>query len=110
MKAGALHTILAGGVWTPRRAHKRDKNSNGDCLLCGEKNAGVNHRWWQCRTLNKHSNFGYLKLMQIRHNEHNQPECFWNTRVVTTDWTALPDSEQMMADDLCHECKGTAKS
>eukprot|EP00972_Heterocapsa_arctica_P029747 4381676-Heterocapsa_arctica.AAC.1 len=23
MKAGALHTIIADGVWTPRRAHKR---------------------------------------------------------------------------------------
>eukprot|EP00972_Heterocapsa_arctica_P066096 9751212-Heterocapsa_arctica.AAC.1 len=23
MKAGALHTILADGVWTPRRAHER---------------------------------------------------------------------------------------
>eukprot|EP00972_Heterocapsa_arctica_P071382 10545250-Heterocapsa_arctica.AAC.1 len=26
MKAGALHTIIADGVWTPRRAHKREKN------------------------------------------------------------------------------------
>eukprot|EP00972_Heterocapsa_arctica_P033797 4974198-Heterocapsa_arctica.AAC.1 len=40
MKAGALHTILADGVWTPRRAHKREQNCNGDCWLCGEKNAG----------------------------------------------------------------------
>eukprot|EP00972_Heterocapsa_arctica_P107572 15848144-Heterocapsa_arctica.AAC.1 len=30
MKADALHTILADGVWTHRRAHKRQKNSNGD--------------------------------------------------------------------------------
>eukprot|EP00972_Heterocapsa_arctica_P069121 10213430-Heterocapsa_arctica.AAC.1 len=40
MKAGALHTILADGVWTRRRAHKREKNRNGDCLLCRGKNAG----------------------------------------------------------------------
>eukprot|EP00972_Heterocapsa_arctica_P015558 2290576-Heterocapsa_arctica.AAC.1 len=39
-KARALHTILADGIWTPRRAHKREKNCNGDCLLCGAKNAG----------------------------------------------------------------------
>eukprot|EP00972_Heterocapsa_arctica_P089813 13248053-Heterocapsa_arctica.AAC.1 len=39
-----------------------------------EKNAGVNHVWWDCRALNKPSDFGYLKLMRIRHNEHNQPE------------------------------------
>eukprot|EP00972_Heterocapsa_arctica_P032706 4818125-Heterocapsa_arctica.AAC.1 len=25
MNAGALHTVLADGVWTPRRAHKREK-------------------------------------------------------------------------------------
>eukprot|EP00972_Heterocapsa_arctica_P034864 5132054-Heterocapsa_arctica.AAC.1 len=48
--------------------------------------------------------------MQIRHKEHNQPECLWNTGVVTTYWTTLPDSKHMMADDLCHDCKGTAKS
>eukprot|EP00972_Heterocapsa_arctica_P066802 9857123-Heterocapsa_arctica.AAC.1 len=35
--------------------------------------------------------------------EHNQPECFWNTGVVTTYWTTLPDSEHMTAEDLCHE-------
>ena len=43
MKAGALHTIMSDGVWTPQRAYKRTKTSNGDCLLCGERNAGVNH-------------------------------------------------------------------
>eukprot|EP00972_Heterocapsa_arctica_P115588 16448581-Heterocapsa_arctica.AAC.1 len=40
MKAGALHTILADGVWKPRRAHKIENHSNANCLLCGEKNAG----------------------------------------------------------------------
>eukprot|EP00972_Heterocapsa_arctica_P089411 13182049-Heterocapsa_arctica.AAC.1 len=58
---------------------------------------------------NRHSDYGYLKLTQIRHKEHNQPECFWNAGVVTTDWTTLPVSEHIMADDICHECKGTAK-
>eukprot|EP00972_Heterocapsa_arctica_P072018 10636698-Heterocapsa_arctica.AAC.1 len=29
MKAGALHTINADGVWTPQTAHKRHNNSNG---------------------------------------------------------------------------------
>eukprot|EP00972_Heterocapsa_arctica_P007365 1074239-Heterocapsa_arctica.AAC.1 len=48
--------------------------------------------------------------MQIRHTELNQPECFCNAGVVTTDWTTLPYSEHMMAEDLCRECKGTAKS
>eukprot|EP00972_Heterocapsa_arctica_P018477 2730097-Heterocapsa_arctica.AAC.1 len=73
MKAGALHTILADGVWTPRRAHKRYNNSNGDCLLCGENHAGVNHLLWECRAPNKQSNVGYLKLIQARHKEQHQP-------------------------------------
>ncbi len=67
------------------------------------------HLWWECRALNRHSDFGYLKLVESRRKHQNQPECFWNNRVVTTDWTTLPDSEHMMAEDVCHECKGTAK-
>eukprot|EP00972_Heterocapsa_arctica_P023171 3412672-Heterocapsa_arctica.AAC.1 len=110
MKAGALHTIIADGVWTPRRAHKRENNRNGNYLLCGAKNAGVNHLWWECRALNNQSNSGYLKLIQARHKEQNQPECFWNTGVVTADWTTLPESEPMKEEDLCHECEGTAKT
>eukprot|EP00972_Heterocapsa_arctica_P108034 15911332-Heterocapsa_arctica.AAC.1 len=34
----------------------------------------------------------------------------WNAGIVTTDCTTLPDAEHMMAEDLCHECKGTAKT
>eukprot|EP00972_Heterocapsa_arctica_P009387 1381678-Heterocapsa_arctica.AAC.1 len=37
------------------------------------KNARVNHLWWDCIALNKHTTFGYLKLNQIRHREGNQP-------------------------------------
>eukprot|EP00972_Heterocapsa_arctica_P094144 13883923-Heterocapsa_arctica.AAC.1 len=48
--------------------------------------------------------------MHIRHKEQNQPAHFWNTGVVTTDWTTFPESEHMMAEDLCHERKGTAKT
>eukprot|EP00972_Heterocapsa_arctica_P014402 2118741-Heterocapsa_arctica.AAC.1 len=42
--------------------------------------------------------------------KQHQPECFWNTGVVTTDRTTLPESEHMETEDLCHECKGTAKT
>eukprot|EP00972_Heterocapsa_arctica_P016682 2460149-Heterocapsa_arctica.AAC.1 len=31
MDAGALHTMLADGVWTPERADKRRKNADGLC-------------------------------------------------------------------------------
>eukprot|EP00972_Heterocapsa_arctica_P018997 2804881-Heterocapsa_arctica.AAC.1 len=75
MKAGALHTILADGVCTPRRAHNiYIQNNVMETVRCGEKNAGVDHLWGECRALNKHDDFGYLKLMQIRHKEEHQPK------------------------------------
>eukprot|EP00972_Heterocapsa_arctica_P059956 8843576-Heterocapsa_arctica.AAC.1 len=74
------------------------------------RNAGVNHLWWDCVAFNKLSHFGYLKSNQIRHREGNQPECFWDTGVVTKDWTSLPLPEHMKAEDQCHECKGKAKT
>eukprot|EP00972_Heterocapsa_arctica_P025723 3786162-Heterocapsa_arctica.AAC.1 len=46
MRAGALRAIIADGVWTPQRSHKRHTNSNGECLLCESNDAGVNHIWW----------------------------------------------------------------
>eukprot|EP00972_Heterocapsa_arctica_P006529 955401-Heterocapsa_arctica.AAC.1 len=66
MKAGALHTIIADGVWTPQRANKRQNNSNGKCLLCGADSVGVNHIWWECPALNKYSNLGFLNLNKGR--------------------------------------------
>eukprot|EP00972_Heterocapsa_arctica_P109083 16063001-Heterocapsa_arctica.AAC.1 len=62
MKAGALHTIIADGVWTPQRAHKIQNTSNVECLLCESNDAGVNHIWWECPALNRHSDLGYLNL------------------------------------------------
>eukprot|EP00972_Heterocapsa_arctica_P040283 5935464-Heterocapsa_arctica.AAC.1 len=36
MKAGALHTILADGVWTPRK-HTKDRTTAMDIVCCVEK-------------------------------------------------------------------------
>eukprot|EP00972_Heterocapsa_arctica_P088565 13058487-Heterocapsa_arctica.AAC.2 len=33
MEAGALHTILADGVWTAERAEERTTNADGRCVL-----------------------------------------------------------------------------
>eukprot|EP00972_Heterocapsa_arctica_P043391 6404641-Heterocapsa_arctica.AAC.1 len=74
MKPGALHTILADGVWSPRRAHKIHTNYNGKCLLCEYDNAGVNHVWWECLALNKYNDLGYLNLNKKRAQENNKPE------------------------------------
>jgi hypothetical protein len=73
MKAGALHTIMSDGVWTPQRAYKRTKTSNGHCLLCGERNAGVNHLWWNCPCLNSVTDFNYTSLMNNRKRLDNKP-------------------------------------
>ena len=73
MKAGALHTILADGVWTPQRAYKRTKTATGDCVLCGEKNAGVNHLWWNCRRPNDITDYNYHGLLIIRKKMENKP-------------------------------------
>eukprot|EP00972_Heterocapsa_arctica_P076778 11324236-Heterocapsa_arctica.AAC.1 len=54
--------------------------------------------------------FRISQTFQARQKEHNQPECFWNAGIVTTYWTTLPESEPMKTEDLCRECKGTAKT
>eukprot|EP00972_Heterocapsa_arctica_P086272 12717144-Heterocapsa_arctica.AAC.1 len=108
MNAGALHTIIADGVWTPQRAHKLSNNSNGKCLLCGADTAGVNHIWWDCPALNKYSDLVSLNLNKQRETNNNKPERFWNTGVISKDWTTLPTSEHMYQEDICHPCKGTA--
>eukprot|EP00972_Heterocapsa_arctica_P114279 16441644-Heterocapsa_arctica.AAC.1 len=74
MRAGALHTILTDGVWTPKRANKIMNIAMAIVCFVVNKNAGLNHLWWECRVLNKHANFGYLKLNQLRNRENNQPE------------------------------------
>ena len=48
--------------------------------------------------------------MTIRKNLDNKPECFWNTGVVTQDWTTLPESVHMTTPEVCHECTGQAKT
>eukprot|EP00972_Heterocapsa_arctica_P013484 1985476-Heterocapsa_arctica.AAC.1 len=64
LDAGALHTILADGVWTPERAEKRRNNVDGAC-----------------------------KIKQRRAKECNKPACFWLAGIVLSGWTTSPDTE-----------------
>eukprot|EP00972_Heterocapsa_arctica_P111055 16350845-Heterocapsa_arctica.AAC.1 len=82
---------------------------NGECLLCGAITAGVNHIRWECPTLNKFSNLGLQHLNLRRLKEDKMPYCFWNTGVITKDWTTLPNSERMNDEDRCHFCVGNVK-
>eukprot|EP00972_Heterocapsa_arctica_P046437 6852092-Heterocapsa_arctica.AAC.1 len=68
----------------------------------------MNHIWWDCPALNEYSDLGYLNINKRRGQQNNKPECFWNTGVITRDWTTLPKSEHMNQEDTCHPCKGTA--
>ena len=47
MVAGALHTILADGIWTPNRARVRGKKTDGKCPLCGIMSS-TEHVLWEC--------------------------------------------------------------
>eukprot|EP00972_Heterocapsa_arctica_P017032 2516255-Heterocapsa_arctica.AAC.1 len=58
MTAGALHSIITDGAWTPQRAEKCTHNVDGRCLLCGGINAGVDHIWWECPALNSIADLG----------------------------------------------------
>eukprot|EP00972_Heterocapsa_arctica_P023304 3433277-Heterocapsa_arctica.AAC.1 len=73
---------------------------HGACVLCGALKAGVEHIWWECPVLNGVINFGLLKLKQRRAKEGHEPECFWLAGSVPSDWTTLPDTENMKAMDV----------
>ena len=40
MKAGALITVLADGVWAPDRAFRHGRRHAGDCVMCGRTMQG----------------------------------------------------------------------
>eukprot|EP00972_Heterocapsa_arctica_P078748 11611665-Heterocapsa_arctica.AAC.1 len=39
---------------------------------------------------------------------NSEPQCLWTTGVITKDYTALPETEYMTADDISLNC--TAKA
>eukprot|EP00972_Heterocapsa_arctica_P001548 222820-Heterocapsa_arctica.AAC.1 len=73
------------------------KRTRGQSYMVGMQSAQQAFQFWISQALSSQT-------------EHNQPECFWDTGVVTTDWTTLPESEPVKTEDLCHECKGTANT
>eukprot|EP00972_Heterocapsa_arctica_P002744 405802-Heterocapsa_arctica.AAC.1 len=77
--------------------------------MCGAPNAGVEHIWWECPSLNGVVNFGLQKVKQRRAKETNKPGCFWMAGIVPSGRTTLPDMEHMRAVEVCHPCKGNVK-
>ncbi len=63
-----------------------------------------------CHGAQNQSEYSFVKLKEIRDRCKNQLECFWNTGVVTADWTTVPETEHMRDIDICHECKGVAST
>eukprot|EP00972_Heterocapsa_arctica_P022674 3335437-Heterocapsa_arctica.AAC.1 len=35
---------------------------------------------------------------------NSEPQCLWTTGVITKEYTALPDTEHMRAEDICLDC------
>eukprot|EP00972_Heterocapsa_arctica_P072078 10644914-Heterocapsa_arctica.AAC.1 len=35
---------------------------------------------------------------------NSEPQCLWTTGVIAKEYTALPDTEYMKAEDLCLDC------
>eukprot|EP00972_Heterocapsa_arctica_P081942 12076807-Heterocapsa_arctica.AAC.1 len=40
-------------------------------------------------------------LRRIKEQMNSEPQCLWTTGVITKEYTALPDTEFMKAEDLC---------
>eukprot|EP00972_Heterocapsa_arctica_P042748 6304095-Heterocapsa_arctica.AAC.1 len=101
MNAGALHTIITDGVWYPERANKRGTNEDGMCLICqcGQK-GGLQHIWWECEACYSVTNYNWLKLKDIKKHMNSEPHCLWTTGVITKEYTALPSTEAMRAEDI----------
>eukprot|EP00972_Heterocapsa_arctica_P054752 8069966-Heterocapsa_arctica.AAC.1 len=77
---------------TRKERLKGRKTEDGKCVLCKQENAGLQHIWWECPTMNSVSNLGWIHLKGIRAKMHAQPECIWTTGVITKDWTSLEDT------------------
>ena len=74
-RAGALHTILADGVWTPSRARKRAKREDDRCVACGRKGADADHLWWDCPCLHSKCRFHFADLRRKRARDKGQLKC-----------------------------------
>eukprot|EP00972_Heterocapsa_arctica_P079940 11780888-Heterocapsa_arctica.AAC.1 len=105
MNAGALRTIITDGVWYPERANQICKNEDGLCLLCkcGNK-GGLQHNWWECEACNSVTTYNWLQLQEIKKHMNSEPQCLWTTGVINKEYTVLPDTEYMKAEDLCLDC------
>jgi hypothetical protein len=74
------------------------------CLICkcGQK-GGLQHIWWECEACNSVTNYNWLQLKDIKKQMSSEPHCLWTTGVITREYTALPSTEPMRAEDIAKD-------
>eukprot|EP00972_Heterocapsa_arctica_P033436 4923083-Heterocapsa_arctica.AAC.1 len=48
--------------------------------------------------------YNWLQLQEIKKDMNSEPQCLWTTGVITTDYTALPETEHMKAENISLNC------
>eukprot|EP00972_Heterocapsa_arctica_P068241 10080189-Heterocapsa_arctica.AAC.1 len=91
MNAGALRTIITDGVWYPERANKMGKMMMGCVYFANVVSNEV------CST------FGGNVKPDIKKHMNSEPQCLWTTGVITKEYTALPGTVYMKAEDTRHD-------
>ena len=99
MKAGALITVLADGVWAPDRAFRHGRRHAGDCVMCGKKNAGVEHLWWDCPALHNGNSRRLIKLRRVRASGKHE-RCLWTTGLALKRHSWARETDAMKAVDV----------
>eukprot|EP00972_Heterocapsa_arctica_P050896 7480527-Heterocapsa_arctica.AAC.1 len=51
-----------------------------------------------------HTHYNWLQLQEIKKEMNLEPQCLWTTGVITKDYTVLPETEYMKADDISLNC------
>ena len=99
MKAGALITVLADGVWAPDRAFRHGRMHAGNCVMCNKKNAGVEHLWWDCPALHNGNSRRLIKLRRVRATGKHE-RCLWTTGLALKRHSWARETDAMKAVDV----------
>ena len=99
MKAGALITVLADGVWAPDRACRHGRRKTGNCVMCGKRGADAEHLWWECSALHNGNDHRLIKLRKIRSAAKHE-RCLWTTGIALKRHSWSRETDAMRADDV----------
>ena len=69
-------SIMADGMWTPERAHKRCCRPSPLCNFCRQAKGTIDHMWWDCPVLRWRYS-GDFQALQRRRQSPAEPPCLW---------------------------------